>query len=146
MARFRRAIVYAAERRGEGMSLTLDQRGLLAIVMRFYIGRMERGEYQSTPEHMAECKDALAAAQRGGLMGNRPNSERLAAHSYMIQVEYPSKYDRDTTVTVNLGIRCPRCKEELNMLEHGESQRCFMCGLHMELMGNALEVWEKREE
>jgi hypothetical protein len=38
-------------------------------------------------------------------------------------------------------VYCPRCKSGRKGLQHGEEIQC-VCGLKMQLFGNALHIWE----
>lgn len=38
--------------------------------------------------------------------------------------------------------RCPRCNTLHKELHHGRSKTCDICGLKLELWGNALYIWE----
>lgn len=64
--------------------------------------------------------------------------ETLMASDYRVYEEPQSRIDPNKTLHVETGIRCPRCKTVLPVLEHGDSQSC-KCGLSMTVYGNALE-------
>lgn len=75
-------------------------------------------------------------------MRGRPGSETFAAHEYTRQETKPSKFDSDRSITIDVGLTCPRCKGALPLLEHGKNTTCGYCGLRLELHGNGLTVWE----
>ena len=64
--------------------------------------------------------------------------ERLPAGDYILVKQVGSAIDPLQTLYVEIGIRCPRCKQVLPPLKHGKSQVC-RCGLIMTLFGGALE-------
>jgi len=37
--------------------------------------------------------------------------------------------------------RCPRCSSIHKCLDSGQSMKCDICGLNLELWGNALYIW-----
>jgi Zn finger protein HypA/HybF involved in hydrogenase expression len=71
-----------------------------------------------------------------------PEKEILTASNYIVWEERVSRFDREAIISVKVGLRCPRCKEMLPVLEHGDKQMCPNCSLRMQLLGNALYVWE----
>lgn len=60
---------------------------------------------------------------------------------FVIKKQEPSRFIPGATITMDIGIYCPRCKAELPMLEHGESQACGHCFLTMQVFGNGIEIW-----
>jgi len=67
--------------------------------------------------------------------------ETLPAHKYIVRVERQSVFDPDATLSVEDSMVCPRCKKQVPLLEHGGTQKCEHCKLHMERFGNGLTVW-----
>ncbi len=70
--------------------------------------------------------------------------ERLLYSDYVQVEDQPSRIDLSRSYPVEIGVRCPACRENLPPLDHGERGVCLMCGLVMIRWGNALEC-EKEE-
>jgi ribosomal protein S27AE len=69
-------------------------------------------------------------------------TEELKLSDFVITVEEKSKFSPDKTVTREVGIACPRCKEQLPMLEYMKPYKCSKCYLEMFFQGNVLTVYE----
>lgn len=72
---------------------------------------------------------------------NRPSLETLPADKYIVRETRQSKFDPDATITIDVALICPRCKNHLPLLEHGEYAQCEKCHLYLQLFGNGLVVW-----
>lgn len=77
-------------------------------------------------------------------IGDTYVEEVFAYHNYDIREKVQSLIDEEgVTLYVSTGFRCPRCKTALASLDHGGSKVC-LCGLYMELWGNALQCRMKK--
>jgi len=61
---------------------------------------------------------------------------------FVLKEKKPSRFVPRATLTVEVGISCPRCAERLPMLEHGGKQKCVKCNLNMQVFGNGITLWE----
>ena len=65
--------------------------------------------------------------------------ETLTRSDYAFSEKVQSKIDPEKTLRVEAGLYCPRCKEKIESLDHGQSEICSNCHLKMTSWGNALE-------
>ena len=70
--------------------------------------------------------------------------ETLPYHRYHVERRFESKFISGLVVRDNGrgDFKCPRCKEKLPGLDHGEDTTCPECNLRMQLYGNGLHIWE----
>jgi predicted RNA-binding Zn-ribbon protein involved in translation (DUF1610 family) len=61
-------------------------------------------------------------------------------HYYIIEYK-ESKHVPGLIIEEINSFRCPRCNTTHKCLDHGESMRCDICGLNLELWGNGLYIW-----
>ena len=64
--------------------------------------------------------------------------EDLMYSDYSIFDEKKSQIDKGRILSVEKGLSCPRCSEELEIIEHGDTKECFSCGLVLTRHGNRL--------
>jgi len=63
-------------------------------------------------------------------------------HDYYYIIEHKeSEHVTGLTIEEINNFRCPRCNSVHKCLGHGKSMKCDICGLNMQLWGNALEIW-----
>ena len=71
------------------------------------------------------------------------DSEILSYAEFEIEESRPAEFIETEHIRNYRPIpfRCPRCKEKLPGLDHGEDLACPECNLRMQLYGNALHIW-----
>jgi hypothetical protein len=65
--------------------------------------------------------------------------ETLNYSHYEIREHPRSEYDPEATLSIPVGLKCPRCKTRRKPLKHAEKATCDKCDLKMVRYGNALE-------
>ena len=70
-----------------------------------------------------------------------PNKECLTYSNFAVYEKRESIHAPGNFYTKEVGFYCPRCRELKGALSHGMEIKC-KCGLHMQLFGNALFIWE----
>ena len=70
-------------------------------------------------------------------------TEDLRFSDYEIIEKRQSLIDPDAEITERVGVKCPRCKTQLDFIDHGEFTICKKCRLEMIRYGNSLECSTK---
>jgi len=69
--------------------------------------------------------------------------ETLLYNKYEIRNIQRSQIDPGAMISVPTGLRCPRCKEVLKVMDHGKKQTCHKCDLKLQLFGNGLHCYDE---
>lgn len=72
--------------------------------------------------------------------------EMLTYSNYRISKRQKSKIDPDMSISVDIAMKCPRCKTTLPLMDHGSKQTCSWCNLEMVLHGNGLTCKAQKNE
>jgi len=71
-----------------------------------------------------------------------PEAECIAKNKYEITSKVPSKFIDGLEVDGPTILQCPRCRQEMNDIDHGKTGICPRCGLMMQVFGNGLHFWD----